>query len=50
VVPCCTFSLATDNVALFGYNPAIEHSLCELCGDWDGWRGTLQFRSGEPKV
>jgi hypothetical protein len=45
--PFCNWALATDNVAVFEYNPAIgRHSLCELCGgDWDGWRDTLQFRS-----
>jgi hypothetical protein len=49
--PFCNWALATENVAVFEYNPAIgRHSLRELCGgDWDGWRDTLQFRSGDTR-
>jgi hypothetical protein len=49
--PSCNWALETDNVAVFEYNPATgRHSLCELCGgEWDGWRDTLQFRSGNTR-
>ena len=46
--PMCNWAMLTDSVTVLEYNPALgRHSLCELCGgDWDGWRDTLQFRSG----
>jgi hypothetical protein len=46
--PRCNWAMATDEVIALEYNPELgRHSLCELCdGDWDGWRDTLQFRSG----
>jgi hypothetical protein len=49
--PGCNWALATNNIAVFEYNAAIgRHALCELCGgDWDGWRDTLQFRSGDTR-
>jgi hypothetical protein len=46
--PMCNWSMAADGIIVLEYNRVLgQHSLCELCGgDWDGWRDTLQFRSG----
>ncbi|MGA7159233.1 MAG: bifunctional DNA primase/polymerase [Acidobacteriaceae bacterium] len=46
--PMCNWAMSTDDVIVLEYNSELgRHALCELCdGDWDGWRDTLQFRSG----
>jgi len=46
--PLCRWSMTATDVAVLEYTPSLGHfHLHELCdGDWEGWRETLQFRSG----